>query len=70
MSKQPPKQETNLSEQGKAKAEMREQRRAASLRQNLRRRKMQQGGRQTQLDAEDLMENDDLAVPGDLEELE
>ncbi len=49
---------------------MREQRRAASLRQNLRRRKMQQGGRQTQLDAEDLMENDDLAVPGDLEELE
>ena len=70
MSKQPPKQETNISEQGKAKAEMREQRRAAALRQNLKRRKMQQGGRQTQLDAEDLAETDDLAVPGDLEELD
>ena len=49
---------------------MREQRRAAALRQNLKRRKMQQGGRQTQLDAEDLAETDDLAVPGDLEELD
>lgn len=64
VNKQPPKQQTILSDKGKAKAELRQERLAAALRRNLKRRKTQQGGRQTQLEA------DDLAVSGDLEELD
>lgn len=64
MTKQPPKQQTNVSDKGKVKADMRQERLAAALRQNLKRRKMQQGGRQT------LSEIDDLAEPDGPEELD
>ena len=64
VSKQPAKQQTNLSDKGKAKAELRQERLAAALRQNLKRRKTQQGGRQT------LSKIDELAVPDGPEELD
>ena len=47
VNKPPPRQQTNLSDRGQAKAELRRARLAAALRKNLKRRKMQQGGRET-----------------------
>ena len=64
MSKKPSKQQTRLSERGKTKIEIRQQRLATALRENLKRRKVQQGGRPL------LSEFDDLAVPDGLEELD
>jgi len=64
VSKKPSKQKTRFSEQGKTKIEMRQQRLATALRENLKRRKVQQGGRLL------LSESDNLTVPDGLEELD
>jgi len=64
VSKKPSKQQTRFSEQGKTKIEMRQQRLATALRENLKRRKVQQGGRLL------LSESDNLTVPDGLEELD
>jgi hypothetical protein len=64
VSKKPSKQQTRFSVQGKTKIEMRQQRLATALRENLKRRKVQQGGRLL------LSESDNLTVPDGLEELD